>query len=175
MSGRGRVASLAIIVLLAAAGACGGSGGSASKNQGTGAKQIKTLQPNLVPDGIEGLKVAQQDVSDAVQRSRQAYVDAFSLYGMRTPDDLLEATLEVTRFNPDAAYKTEQFRQSVVGQIGSSKALPVRMANTTVYQTTGKQQEISVWFQDRYLFVLSVRSDFAQPRALLRQMVGVKP
>ena len=82
---------------------------------------------------------------------------------------------ELTRFNPDAKYATDQFRQAVVAQIGSSKAVPMHMGDTTIYETTGKQQEISVWFQNRYLFVLSVRSDFAHPRTLLRQLTGVRP
>ena len=41
--------------------------------------------------------------------------------------------------------------------------------------TTGTKQQISIWFRDRYMFVLSVRDDYLQPRALLRAALEIKP
>jgi hypothetical protein len=32
-----------------------------------------------------------------------------------------------------------------------------------------------VWFKGRYLFVLASRSDYDQPRALLRNVLEIKP
>jgi hypothetical protein len=166
---RRAAAALAVVLVASTLAACGGS-----RVQGTAGKQIKQLPPDLVPVELLGLPVTQEDMSGTVARSNDAFVDAVGLYAMRR-DELLYATLQVSRFRSNAPVKEAKFRSSLITQIGGSTAEPFRMGADTVYRTTGRKQTITVWFRDRYMFVLSVRESFEQPRSLLRQALEVKP
>jgi len=44
-----------------------------------------------------------------------------------------------------------------------------------VWATTGTKQQLFVWFRERHLMVLAVRSDFTQPRTLLREALEIEP
>ena len=41
--------------------------------------------------------------------------------------------------------------------------------------TTGTKQSIAMWFKGRYLFVLSTRADYDEPRTLLRKALEITP
>ncbi|HEY3241567.1 MAG TPA: hypothetical protein VGL92_18545, partial [Acidimicrobiia bacterium] len=102
------------------------------------------------------------------------------LWSLRTASsesggDLVQATLQVSRFAEGARSQESDFRQSVVNQIGSARPRTFRLGKRTVYLTTGTKQSIAVWFQGRYLFVLASRSDYDEPRTLLRAALEIKP
>jgi hypothetical protein len=140
----------------------------------TPGKAVKALDiPNLPPD-LVGLKIAKEDVSEDLGKVPKAFVDSLSLYSLRH-NDLVQATLQVSRFNDGADVKAEKFRQTVVNQIGSSAPRTLRLGGETVYLTTGTKQSIGVWFKDRYLFVLATRADYDEPRTLLRKALEIKP
>jgi hypothetical protein len=140
----------------------------------TPGKAVKALElPNLPPD-LLGLKLAKEDVSDDLAKVPKAFIDGLSLYSLRH-DDLVMATLQVSRFNDGADVKAQKFRQTVVNQIGSSAPRTERLGADTVYLTTGTKQSIAVWFKDRYLFVLATRADYDEPRTLLRKALEIKP
>jgi hypothetical protein len=104
----------------------------------------------------------------------KAFVDSLALYSLRH-NDLVMATLQVSRFNDGADIGAEKFRQTVVNQIGSSAPRTVRLGGETVYLTTGTKQSIGVWFKGRYLFVLATRGDYDEPRTLLRRALEIQP
>jgi hypothetical protein len=140
----------------------------------TPGKAVKTLDlPNLPPD-LLGLKLAREDVSDDLAKVPKAFIDSLSLFSLRH-NDLVMATLQVSRFNDGADVNAQKFRQTVVNQIGSSAPRTERLGAETVYLTTGTKQSIAVWFKDRYLFVLATRADYDEPRTLLRQALEIKP
>jgi hypothetical protein len=160
--------------VLAAAVALAGCARSDASVEPTPGKEIKALEiPNL-PADLLGLKLAPEDVSEDLGKVPSAFIDSLSLYSLRK-NDLVMATLQVSRFNDGADVKADKFRQTVVNQIGSTAPRTVRLGGETVYLTTGTKQSIGVWFKDRYLFVLATRADYDEPRTLLRKALEIQP
>jgi hypothetical protein len=126
-----------------------------------------------VPDNLLDLAVQKEDVS-VVENTKRPFVEAVGLYSLRR-DDLLQATLQISRFTEEADATSTKFRQSVVTQIGSTTPRLFRVGDRTVYLTTGRRQSVAVWWEDRYLFVLSSRDDYETPRGLLRAALDIEP
>ena len=166
-----RLRSLGIVALAALALAgCTRSDASVAPTPG---KAVKALDiPSLPPD-LLGLKLAKEDVSADLAKVPKAFIDSLSLYSLRH-NDLVMATLQVSRFNDGADVSAQKFRQTVVNQIGSSAPRTVRLGAETVYLTTGTKQSIAVWFKDRDLFVLATRADYDEPRTLLRKALEIR-
>jgi hypothetical protein len=141
---------------------------------GRSGKKVEAMQAGLIPPDLLGLRVTQEETKDYVAEIDRSYLEKFGLYSLRE-GDVLQATLQVSKFVGDADYQSETFRARLIAQIGSSKAEAFRMGDTTLSMTTGTKQQIAVWFRDGYMFVLSVRDDYPQPRKLLRTALGVKP
>ncbi|MBV8961185.1 MAG: hypothetical protein JOZ37_15665 [Actinobacteria bacterium] len=165
-----RASALALALAIAVAmGGCGSSGGGRSS-----APKIGSLPADAVPSKVLDLTVAQEDVHDALSQVTRTYLDATSIYSFRSAD-LLQATLQLSRFLASARYQSTKFQQTLVAQIGSTSPTQVRVGDRTVYLTAGNQQRIAVWFRGRYMFVLATREDFSQPRTLLRDLLQVQP
>jgi hypothetical protein len=161
---------MAVIGLAVLLSACGGSGGP----EGVTGKSITALPKRIVPSQVLGLTVDQEDVSKALAQVRRTYVDATSVFSFRD-EELLQATLQVSRFSHDARFRSAEFRRTLVNQIGGSNPTPVRVGSRDVFLTTGNRQRIAVWFRDRYMFVLATREDFERPRTLLRSALRITP
>lgn len=165
-----RVVAWGLIALVGVIGAACGGG----DDEGGKITAIKLLPKDLLPASVAGLRVQSEDVSATVKGGkRQSYLESAGLYSFRSEDDLLQATLQVSRFSDEARFTDPKFRQSVLLQIGSSQPSSFRMGDQTVYLTTGKSQNVVVWFKDEYLFVLGAREDFGQPRTLLREAIDL--
>lgn len=161
----------AVVAAALALAGCARSDASVAPTPG---KAVKALEiPNL-PADLLGLKIAKEDVSQDLAKVPKAFVDSLALYSLRH-NDLVMATLQVSRFNDGADIGAEKFRQTVVNQIGSSAPRTVRLSGETVYLTTGTKQSIGVWFKGRYLFVLATRGDYDEPRTLLRRALEIQP
>lgn len=164
---RRRLAAFTLGATLLVTGACGDEAAP------LGASKVERFDDTIVPDELFGLRVATEEVGGA-QDIKDPYVEGVGLYSLRE-GELLQGTLQVSRFSADADAEKPRFRQSVVQQIGSSVPRRYRMADNTVYLTSGKRQTIAVWFRGRYFFVLSMRDEFQQPRSLLREALEVQP
>jgi hypothetical protein len=140
----------------------------------TPGKAVKALEIANLPPDLMGLTIAPEDVSEDLAKVPSAFIDSLSLYSLRH-NDLVMATLQVSRFNDGADVNAEKFRQTVVNQIGSTAPRTVRLGGETVYLTTGTKQSIGVWFKGRYLFVLATRADYDEPRTLLRKALEIQP
>lgn len=161
-------AGLLIAVLGLTATACGGDGDESA------ATKIEVLPKDLLPASMAGLRVASEDIEGTVKGAkRRSYLDSAGLYSFRTEDDLLQATLQVSKFSEEAQFKDPKFRQSVLQQIGSTVPRAFRMDEQTVYLSTGKSQNVVIWFKGEYLFVLSSREEFGRPRTLLREAIDL--
>jgi hypothetical protein len=159
-----------LFVVLMVSGACSSGGDSF---EGSSGKNVKSLSSGLVPT-LNGLTASRENVRKALGSVQRSYVDATSLYSFRT-GDVLQATLQVSRFSKEATTDKASFHTQVVGKIGSTVPQAFKVGTDTVYLTTGKRQNIAVWFRDRYLFVLAVREEYDQPRTLLRQALEIRP
>ena len=160
----------AAVVIAALAGACGGSASA-----GVRGKDIKQLGESVVPSPFGGLNVTREDVSELLDQNqdRRSFVSAIGLYGLRN-GPRLEATLEVSKLVPGKVDKSE-LRSSIVSQVGGTRVQQFRMGDQVVYRTSARNQSITVWFQPRYMFVLSVRDTYPRARGLLRDALELKP
>ncbi len=138
-----------------------------------GATKVEPFDASIVPPQLAGLAVASETVGGATE-VKNPFVEGIGLYSLRA-GELLQGTLQVSRFTEDADSEKPRFRSSVVQQIGSTVPKAYRMGDRTVFLTAGKRQSIAVWFEGRYFFVLSTRDDFDRPRALLREALEIKP
>ena len=174
---RGRLLSsrswaLALCGLVTAAGFAGcGDDADAS---GTAGKKVEVLNVASLGGDLSGLTVQKEDVAGNIAKVDAAFVDGVALYSLRA-DNLVQATLQVSRFIAEGDPGEEKFRDSVINQIGATKPRPFRLGSHTVYLTTGTKQSIAVWFRERYMFILASRSDYDEPRTLLRQALELKP
>lgn len=163
-----RWAAIVVGTTLLVAPACGGD-----EPKDVGAKKVEKLDPSVVPGELQGLKVSPEEIGGATE-VKSPFVEKVGLFSLRE-GELLQGTLQVSKFADNADSEKWRFRLSVVQQIGSTVPKPYRMGDRTVYLTAGKRQSIAVWFEGPHFFVLSTRDDFGQPRALLRSALEIKP
>jgi len=160
--------------VVAAAVALAGCARSDASVEPTPGQAVTAVEISSLPADLLGLRITPEDVSEELAEVPSAFIDRLSLFSLRK-DDLVMATLQVSRFSPGADVEQETFRQTVVNQIGSTAPRAVRLGGETVYLTTGTKQSIGVWFKGRHLFVLATRGDYEQPRTLLRQALEIRP
>lgn len=147
-------------------GACGAD----AVPTGTAGAKIKDIPPSVVPEALLDLSVAPEDIRSTLARVEKSYVAEAGLFSMRR-DDQVQATLQVLRFNSAANLDDPSFRAALVSQIGGATPEIGRVGSERVYFVRGVQQNLSVFYRDRYLLVLSVREDYEQPRNLLRAVL----
>jgi len=169
--------SILLVLALVALAGCGRSDAAVDPVAG---KEVKVLEMDSLPTEILGLAVQKEDVADSVAKVSSTFIDGLGLWSLRTASsesggDLVQATLQISRFSDGARVDESEFRQSVVNQIGSARPRTFRLGQRTVYLTTGTKQSIAVWFKGRHLFVLASRSDYDQPRTLLRETLEIEP
>lgn len=150
-----------------AVGACGGGTPELVVHS------VKPLAVDSLPAEVVGLTVKAES-SDQFKEAKRPYIDGVALYSLRKGEEL-EATLQISRFDESARLSDPAFRGSLIAQIGSTAPKEVRMGDDTVYLTSGSRQSVSVWFRGRYMFILSSREEFGQPRALMRALLKVQP
>lgn len=167
-----RAVAVPVLAAMIVGGACGGN--ADAKSRGTAQKDVSEIPADLVPSMLLGLPVTREDAKKILAGRDRTYLSALGLYSLRA-EDLVQATLQVSRFNNDAEFKSARFRAAVVAQVGSTKARQARVGDDTVFLTSGTRQRITVWFKGEYLFVLAVRDEFEQPRKLLRAALEIKP
>jgi hypothetical protein len=149
-----------------------GCGGGESRERT--AKDIATLDPGLLGRRVLDLDVAVEDVGDELARETDVYVDALTLFSLRR-EELLMATMQIARLDDRARVEDPSFRRSFVNSLGGTEPQLVRLGDQELWTTTGNDQELAVWFDDDFLFVLSTRKDYERPRQLLRTMLEVTP
>lgn len=164
-----RLISVALLAALALATAgCGDDSADAAA-----ARDVQDLKLEGLGEQVLDLAVRPED-SAVARNARRPFVDGVGLYSLRR-GEMLQATLQVSRFTKAADADGGRFRSAVVGQIGSTVPQAFRMGDETVYLTTGRRQSIAVWFKGRHFFVLSTREEYEQPRTLLRELIGIEP
>lgn len=161
-----------LCVVVAATSACGTT--SAALSEATPKSEIAPFGTDFLSGEVLGLTISQEDTTDALADARRAYVDAIGLYGFRDRDGVLQATLQVTRFNESADYESERFRHGLVAELGGSVPKQLRLGESSVYVARRTSQTRTAWFDGPYFLVLAVRKEFEAPYALVREAVGIK-
>lgn len=169
-----RLRALLCALALAGSTACGGARGTPGVLQ-------RSAPPSPVPGGavpstILGLRAASEDVSSQYRRvADRAFVTSLRMWSVRE-GKRLRATVEVARFAPDARPNDPDFQKQMVSQLGKSVPRLRRIGRQQVYITAGNSQTLFIWFRSSSFVLLSVSTDFAHPRALLREAIRtVKP
>lgn len=159
-------AALAALTVLTAA--CGSGSAEADAAR---AKKVEAIPADQVPDQLLGLKLAPEaDILETVKANTDTYVEAVGLFSLRR-GELLQATLQVSRFTAASDADRASFRRSVIGQVGSTDPQQFRMGDQNVWLTTGKNQRLFVWFKQNTMFILTTRADYETPRTLLREAI----
>jgi hypothetical protein len=123
-----------------------------------------------MPQQLLGLEVRPEDVADQFEDTEQSYVESLGLLSLRE-DDLVRATLQVSRFNSLARPQDPVFRRSIIARIGTTKPRTITVGETPVFLTTQTDQNIFVWFKGKGFFVLTAHRDYEFPRTLLRRII----
>ena len=126
-----------------------------------------------IPKQLLGLLVQGEDIAKQAAGIKQSYVDSNGMFSMRE-DDLLRATLQVSRLSRFARPKSEGFRKSIAALLGGTTPTQLRVGDTLVSSTGGNKQSIYVWFRGRGMFILSIHRDYEFPRTLLRRVVSLE-
>lgn len=141
------------------------SGGSGGSEVATGGVQL--------PRQILGLQVAAEDVAKEFEKTKLSYVDSVGLFSMRE-NDLVRATLQVSRFNRLANPDSQSFRGLIINRLGTARAEILQVGNTDVYVTSGTDQQIFAWFEGRGFYILTTHRDYEFPRTLVRRVIDTK-
>jgi hypothetical protein len=164
---KGALTAVAIAAFVLTASACGGK-----KQDSESSRKITAFQLNLPPD-VVGLKVKAEDITSALKSVKPSYVKEAALYSLRNQEDLVQATLQVSRFKDDPRFSTSDFRRTIITQIGSSPPRETRMGRHVVWRTSGSKAALAIWFGKNSMYLLSIRDDFAQPRTLIRTLIDL--
>ena len=136
----------------------------------TASQTTDTASVNL-PSEILGLKVVRENVKANLTDLSGSYLQSIGLFSFRESSKLLRATLQVGRFNDVAKEQQAKIRDSIIGQLGSSVPVELRAGTHQVWLSTGSEQNIFTWFDSHDFYVLSIRSDYAFPRTLVRKLL----
>lgn len=168
MSGIRRVVAFALASVLAVgATACASNDDPAPVVAESGGEPAEVR----VPSQIVGLSVAYEEIpTERVADVERPYVDSVAVFSLRE-EELLRATLQVTRLSGEARPQSPSFRRRIVEQLGTVRPIELHVGGTSVYSTAGTEQEVYVWFEGRGMYVLSVQQDFPFPRTLLRRLM----
>lgn len=162
---------LAPSVMVAVAALVSGCGHS-SKPAAIAGPKVAPLTASAPPEHLLGLDVHLEDMSQQVKGVTLTYVNATALYSLRR-NDVVQGTLQVSRFEPKAPYTQESFRRSFLTQLSGTAPQAYRLGDQTVYQTSGLRQRLAVWFKGDKVFVLSTREEFDHPRDLIRAALAL--
>ncbi len=160
---RGALAALAAACVLTATGC---EGPATDANARTEAARLR------LPQQVVGLQVGAEKVGEKLKGVQRPYVDTVAVFSLREPDPpVLQASLQVNRFNRAARPNDRAFRESIVATIGGTNPISLRVDDEPVYATTEAEQIVFVWFEGGGMFVLNVQKAFPFPRTLLRRLI----
>jgi hypothetical protein len=138
-----------------------------------------------VPANLGGLSVLlEPKATEKLKTSNksQSYVADGAVFALRRGDEL-KAVLQVALFTADARPDDDEFRRTIVNQIGGFSGQPTKVTGVPVYATELNEQIFYVWFRGRFFETLSVRKSEAfapaaervDVKALLREAVSLRP
>jgi hypothetical protein len=168
---RQRAATSIALPVLAAAMLLAGAACSAEGDAATPAVRASTTTEVKLPSRLLGLRVVSENIRGNLSRIQETFLQSVGLFSFREKNDLLRATLQVGRFNDVAEQDKARFRDGIIGQLGSSVPVTLKVGDGTVYLSTGSDQNIFSWFDDAGFYVLSIRSDYPFPRTMMRKLL----
>lgn len=129
-----------------------------------------TIPADVLPANVLDLAVSSENFSATLLEGQEPYIGALGMFGLRR-GDLLQATIQVSRFLSPKTSEDPFFRRSLAGQIGGGSPTASRVGDETVFIMPSGRQTLAVWYAADEMFVLTVRPEYTQPRRLLRALV----
>jgi hypothetical protein len=126
-----------------------------------------------LPSKLLGLNVGSEDIKSEITETDQPYIDSVGLFSFRQGKNLLQATLQISRFTPEADAESNDFRGAIISRIGTTNPREIRVGDREVFLTSGRNQVVFIWFEERGFFVLTARRDYSFPRTLLRRLLDL--
>jgi hypothetical protein len=127
-----------------------------------------------LPEKILGLEVHEEKIGQNITDVQRTYLRSIGLFSFREGEELLRATLQVSEFNDVAPNERERFRDSVIGQLGTSVPVELRVGDDKLFLAAGGEQSIYAWFDELGFYALSVRSDYPFPRTMVRKLLNME-
>lgn len=150
--------ALAAAMLIATVTACSGFTAAAC---GGSDDQTLGLEVTL-PKALGGLAVAREKAAtkklNAASDPKDTYQCDGVVYSLRDGEEL-RGVLQVTRLAPDARIENRDFLRNLVGNLAGSVPQPVQVGDVDVFKVSQNSQLITSWFQDHFMFFLTVRED----------------
>ena len=159
---------VAVVMAVGSVAACGSDDGL---DQASG--KIELIKSDRIPAEVMGLQVQSEDVSKTLSEVKRSWAEAVGLYSFRR-EELVQATLQINRFNDNANYDDAGFRRRILQQIGGTQPRQIQVGEEDVFVTQSTKQTLAIWFEGEHLFVLSIRQDFEKPRNLLRSALELE-
>jgi hypothetical protein len=157
-----------VVALLASA--CGSDGGES----GLAVHEFDPVSTDWLPAQILDLTVGQEHPSTPLEEDDEPYIDQLGVFSLRR-GDLLQATLQVSRFADEDRLADGGLRRQLAAAVGSTSSPPVaRVGDQPVYLVSGGRQTVAVWFHGPYMLVTSIREEYARPRALVRALTELE-
>lgn len=141
---------------------------------GTAGKDIKSLPAKTLPAKLGALTVKQENVKKALAEAEHSYANAVGFYSLRE-DKMVQATVQVSEFGPEARLGDKDFRKQLVDQSSPGTATALNVGSGTVMQSTGTKSTVSIWFSKGRMVVLTVLSSYDGARGLLEQALVALP
>lgn len=141
---------------------------------GTAGKDIKTLPVTTVPKTMAGLTVKQEKITKALAEAENSYVDAVGFFSLRK-EKIVQGTLQISRFGPDARIEDDTFRRQIVQQSSPGAPTTVNVAGASIDQSSGTKSTVSVWFSKGRFVILTVLATYTGARGLLEQALVALP
>jgi len=163
VSWRGGGGTAVLVLTLAVAGA--GCGGGKAPSSAQSRSHVASLPSGTLPSSLGDLTVQQEQLPSQIRSATSSYAKAVGFYSLRK-NKLVEGTLEVVEFNSSADWASPTFRTAVADQVSGGVPDELTLAGHAVYQSPGTGATLDAWFSGRYLFVLTIRSSYSQPRSL---------
>ncbi|MGQ0434042.1 MAG: hypothetical protein ACT452_16750 [Microthrixaceae bacterium] len=155
-----------LIALALVLAACGDGGG-----ESVTVADFDKIPPDRLPATVLDLGIGAEEFSATLLAGQEPYIEALGMFGLRK-GDLLQATMQVSRFDSPSTIRNPVFRRSLAGQIGGTGQPSVsRVGDETVFIMPSGRQTLAVWYGSEEMYVLTVRPEYSQPRRLLRAMV----
>jgi len=151
-----RIAAVATALALGLAGCAAGVDPNAPQPEDSLALAVTPTLGGLTVKLSE--KATQRVNRKAAERN--TYLRESTVFELRTGKELA-AVFQVIRLSPDARTEDLEFRRSLVASITQTSRAPLDVGGVPVYKATINKQIVHVWFEERFLQVLIVRSDAA--------------
>lgn len=168
-SGRGLATGVTLACVVLAGAACGKAAPAATAHRGA---HIASLPVSALPATLDGLAVTEEKSPTGVSSDTGSYASSLGFFSLRK-NKLVEATLEVVKLGRAADASSNSFQQSLVNQINGGVPVALTLAGRQVYEASGTGVGLTSWFDGRYFFVLTIRSTYPTPRALIEAALAV--